>query len=74
MSQSDSDLSVRALLNTHDKGLPVVLVADDNYRKFPYNIKTHGMGYVVLGAYIIIRAWRKCLNPNDEDLLELIMN
>jgi F420-dependent methylenetetrahydromethanopterin dehydrogenase len=58
-NQSETDKSVRALLATHEKGIPIVLIADDNYRKFPYNLKESGIGYVVLGYYVITAAWRK---------------
>lgn len=60
-NQSSSDPSVRALLKTWKQGLPIVLIADDNYRSFPYSLKPRGFGYAVLGTYTIVEAWRALL-------------
>lgn len=58
LSQSATDQSVRCLLETQRKSHPIVLLADNNYGKFPYDLKQRGYGYVVLGAYLITDAWR----------------
>ncbi|OCH87040.1 hypothetical protein OBBRIDRAFT_837689 [Obba rivulosa] len=55
--QQAEDKSVRALLNTHRLGRPVVLLADDKYRLFPYDLAAKGCTYIVLGYYHIAHAW-----------------
>ncbi|KAI5123916.1 hypothetical protein M0805_006334 [Coniferiporia weirii] len=53
--QSEQDHSVRALLNGIDSRHPIVLIADDNYALFPYDLGKYM--YVVLGLYWIVDAW-----------------
>ena len=55
--QSSDDKSVRALLNTYRRRLPLVLLADDKYALFPYDLRAEGYTYVVLGYYWIVDAW-----------------
>ncbi|KAI0266741.1 hypothetical protein BC834DRAFT_823305 [Gloeopeniophorella convolvens] len=55
--QLEDDLSVRALLNTYKNRRPLVLLADDSYALFPYELKTQGYTYIVLGFYWITHAW-----------------
>ena len=55
--QSESDRSVRALLHTYSEKRPIVLLLDDNYRLFPYDLKSQGIVYAVLGLYFIKHAW-----------------
>ena len=55
--QAEDDISVRALFESKNRSLPVALIADDNYRLFPYDLGQHT--YVVLGLYRIVDAWGK---------------
>ena len=59
MDQSAKDVSVRSLINTWNSKSPVILIADDSYKYFPYDLAARGYCYVVLGAYIIMDAWRE---------------
>ncbi|EJD02938.1 uncharacterized protein FOMMEDRAFT_107970 [Fomitiporia mediterranea MF3/22] len=53
--QRDKDPSVRALLYNHRSGHPLVLIADDKYVLFPFDLGEKM--YVVLGLYWIVDAW-----------------
>jgi hypothetical protein len=55
--QTEDDKSVHALLNNYRSRRPLVLLADDNYKLFPYDLSTDGYTYVVLGLYWITHAW-----------------
>ncbi|KAL6310396.1 hypothetical protein BKA93DRAFT_721627 [Sparassis latifolia] len=55
--QLAEDKSVRALLNTFRLQRPVVLLIDDKYKLFPYDLTAKGYSYVVLGYYHIRHAW-----------------
>ncbi|KAH8992816.1 hypothetical protein EDB86DRAFT_2931004 [Lactarius hatsudake] len=55
--QLEDDRSVRALLNNYQCGRPLVLLADDNYRLFPFDLTANGYTYIVLGLYWITHAW-----------------
>lgn len=59
MDQSAKDVSVRSLINTRNSESPVILLADDSYKYFPYDLAARGYCYVVLGAYVITDAWRE---------------
>ncbi|KAH8978208.1 hypothetical protein EDB83DRAFT_2243118 [Lactarius deliciosus] len=59
--QSEDDPSIRALLDNHKCGRPLVLLADDNYRLFPFDLTANGYTYVVLGLYWITHAWGRSL-------------
>lgn len=51
------DKSVRALLANYKDRRPLVLVIDDRYKLFPYNLANSGYTYVVLGFYVITNVW-----------------
>jgi hypothetical protein len=54
------DHSVKALLNTRRTNQPIVLIADDQYAEFPFDLTRsgeEGYAYVVLGYYIIRDFW-----------------
>ncbi|EIW63566.1 uncharacterized protein TRAVEDRAFT_161894 [Trametes versicolor FP-101664 SS1] len=55
--QHEEDKSVRALLRTYQMKRPLVLIIDDRYALFPYDLATKGYTYVVLGFYHIAHAW-----------------
>ncbi|KAI9067410.1 hypothetical protein FKP32DRAFT_1563809 [Trametes sanguinea] len=55
--QRAEDRSVRALLQTYRMKRPLVLIIDDRYALFPYDLATKGYTYVVLGFYHIAHAW-----------------
>lgn len=57
--QMARDKSVRALLGNYKDGRPMVLIADDRYKLFPYNLAAKGYTYVVLGWYVIKNVWCK---------------
>lgn len=58
--QHEEDKSVRALLRTYQMKRPLVLIIDDRYALFPYDLATKGYTYVVLGFYHIAHAWGEC--------------
>lgn len=64
--QKEDDKSVRALLENHRTGRPLVLIIDDKYTLFPYNLASRGVTYAVLGWYQIVHAWGMYRNA-DED-------
>ncbi|CDO69225.1 hypothetical protein BN946_scf185042.g127 [Trametes cinnabarina] len=55
--QREEDKSVRALLRTYHMKRPLVLIIDDRYALFPYDLAAKGYTYVVLGFYHIVHAW-----------------
>ena len=55
--QLAEDKSVRALLDNYRSGRPLVLLIDDKYALFPYDLGSHGVTYAVLGFYTISYAW-----------------
>jgi hypothetical protein len=55
-NQLAEDRSVRALLETYRKSQPLVLVCDDRYTHFPFDLSDE-CTYVVLGFYRIIHFW-----------------
>ncbi|KAI0355710.1 hypothetical protein OH77DRAFT_1402391 [Trametes cingulata] len=55
--QREEDKSVRALLRTYQMKRPLVLIIDDKYALFPYDLAAKGYTYVVLGFYHIAHAW-----------------
>jgi hypothetical protein len=62
--QLEDDRSVRALLNNYRTGRPLVILADDHYVLFPFNLAAGGYTYVVLGLYWIAHAWGQCYMPD----------
>ncbi|KAI0318869.1 hypothetical protein OF83DRAFT_1113395 [Amylostereum chailletii] len=63
--QSSEDKSVRALLNNYYSRRPLVLLADDKYALFPYDLTAAGYTYVVLGFYWITNAWAECQHVEE---------
>ncbi|KAG0708360.1 hypothetical protein DFH29DRAFT_892124 [Suillus ampliporus] len=55
--QEATDKSVRALLRSYTDKRPLVLLADDKYALFPFDLGSSGCTYVVLGSYWISHAW-----------------
>ncbi|GJE97772.1 hypothetical protein PsYK624_139930 [Phanerochaete sordida] len=55
--QQEDDKSVRALLHNYRTGRPLVLIIDDKYSLFPYDLTTAGIAYAILGWYQIAHAW-----------------
>jgi hypothetical protein len=55
--QLAQDKSVRALLSTYQLQRPLVLLVDDRYTLFPYDLSTKDVTYAVLGLYTITHAW-----------------
>ena len=51
------DKSVRALLSNWRNHYPVVLLADDHYALFPFDLARDGYVYVVLGYYWVTNVW-----------------
>ncbi|KAA1473949.1 hypothetical protein DENSPDRAFT_780878 [Dentipellis sp. KUC8613] len=70
-NQLADDKSVRALLKNHQIGEPLVLLADDRYALFPYDLATPGYTYVVLGRYRIVHAWAE-YQPNGAEAARVI--
>ncbi|KAF9227346.1 hypothetical protein BS17DRAFT_775348 [Gyrodon lividus] len=69
--QEASDKSVRALLKTYKECRPLVLLADDKYALFPYDLAASKYTYVVLGMYWISRAWAEC-QPTSDGLKRIV--
>ncbi|KAF6760318.1 hypothetical protein DFP72DRAFT_843792 [Ephemerocybe angulata] len=63
--QRSDDKSVRALLKTYRERRPIVLIIDDRYAKFPYDLASKGVTYAVLGFYMIVNAWAE-LQPDEK--------
>ena len=55
--QLAEDKSVRALLTNYRESRPLVLIIDDKYALFPYDLRAKGVTYAVLGFYTITHAW-----------------
>ncbi|KAF9027015.1 hypothetical protein BDZ89DRAFT_1134444 [Hymenopellis radicata] len=55
--QEENDHSVSALLNTYRTKEPLVLLIDEGYRHFPFDLKQSNFPYVVLGFYFISHVW-----------------
>ncbi|TFK44332.1 hypothetical protein BDQ12DRAFT_730402 [Crucibulum laeve] len=64
--QLAQDKSVRALLRNYRERRPVVLLIDDKYILFPYDLAGQGVTYAVLGYYMIIHAWAEYHPANNE--------
>ncbi|KAN0134053.1 hypothetical protein V8E53_008271 [Lactarius tabidus] len=64
--QLEDDKSVRALLNNYRCRRPLVLLVDDNYRLFPFDLTAGGYTYVVLGLYWITHAWAELQQVNGD--------
>jgi hypothetical protein len=55
--QLSQDKSVRALLRTYKECRPIVLVIDERYALFPFDLSAKGVSYAVLGFYTVAHAW-----------------
>ncbi|KAK7472602.1 hypothetical protein VKT23_000715 [Stygiomarasmius scandens] len=57
--QNAQDNSVRALLTNYNRQIPLVLLIDDRYPRFPFDLSKKGIAYTVLGLYIITHVWQE---------------
>ncbi|KAF8813860.1 hypothetical protein BYT27DRAFT_7334882 [Phlegmacium glaucopus] len=64
--QLAQDKSVRALLDNYRNQRPLVLLIDDKYVLFPYDLGARDITYVVLGFYTIAHAWAEYQPANNE--------
>lgn len=48
---------MRALLKTYEMKRPLVLLVDDKYALFPFDLAEKGCTYAILGFYRIAYAW-----------------
>ncbi|PFH53754.1 hypothetical protein AMATHDRAFT_985 [Amanita thiersii Skay4041] len=64
--QLAQDKSVRALLRTYRESRPLVLVIDNKYALFPYDLSSKNVGYAVLGFYTIAHAWAEYQTARNE--------
>jgi hypothetical protein len=55
--QEVTDKSVRALLKSYTDRRPLVLLVDEKYALFPFDLGASGYTYIVLGFYWISHAW-----------------
>ncbi|KAF4621319.1 hypothetical protein D9613_000489 [Agrocybe pediades] len=63
--QMAQDKSVRALYDNYVHNRPLVLVTDDNYALFPYDLRSKNVTYAVLGLYTIVYAWAEYQPANN---------
>ncbi|TFK54484.1 hypothetical protein OE88DRAFT_1625305 [Heliocybe sulcata] len=63
--QQADDKSVRALLSSYEQHRPIVLLIDDKYELFPYDLKASNPDYtyVALGNYLITQVWAERSSP-----------
>lgn len=64
--QLAQDKSVRALLTTYKLQRPLVLLIDDKYTLFPFDLSTKDVTYAVLGLYTIAHVWAECQPAHNE--------
>ena len=55
--QLAQDKSVRALLRAYRECRPIVLIIDERYALFPFDLASKEVRYAVLGFYTIAHAW-----------------
>ncbi|KIP11598.1 hypothetical protein PHLGIDRAFT_124740 [Phlebiopsis gigantea 11061_1 CR5-6] len=55
--QQEDDKSVRALLHNYRTRRPLVLIIDDKYALFPFDLASQQCTYAILGWYQIAYAW-----------------
>ncbi|KAJ7698116.1 hypothetical protein B0H17DRAFT_1051168 [Mycena rosella] len=55
--QRAHDISVRALIETYRKNQPLVLLIDDKYRLFPFDLGSRDVYMAILGFYKIVHLW-----------------
>ncbi|KAJ3778699.1 hypothetical protein FB446DRAFT_631376, partial [Lentinula raphanica] len=63
--QKADDKSVRALLTNYKQQIPIVLLVDDKYALFPYDLGGKNITYAVLGVYLITHAWAEYETTKD---------
>ena len=62
--QSSKDPSVNALVKNWQTKEPLVLIADDKYEHFPFDLtRGKGYAYAVLGYYFIRHYWGRSSPP-----------
>ncbi|KAJ7053615.1 hypothetical protein C8F01DRAFT_551631 [Mycena amicta] len=68
--QTAQDASVRALMKNFETGQPLVLLIDDKYAHFPFDLSARGVYMTILGFYRVIHAWAEYQpsqsNPNGK--------
>ncbi|RDB24732.1 hypothetical protein Hypma_007651 [Hypsizygus marmoreus] len=64
--QLAQDKSVRALLSNYRQSRPLVLLIDDKYALFPYDLGASDVTYAVLGFYTITHAWAEHQPTNND--------
>ncbi|GLB37675.1 putative 2OG-Fe(II) oxygenase superfamily protein [Lyophyllum shimeji] len=63
--QLAQDKSVRALLTNYRQSRPLVLLIDEKYALFPYDLRAKGVVYAVLGLYTISHVWAEYQPANN---------
>lgn len=63
--QLAQDKSVRALLKNFQDSRPLVLLIDDKYVLFPYDLGSKDVTYAVLGFYKIVHVWAEYHPSNN---------
>ncbi|KAF9452750.1 hypothetical protein P691DRAFT_756135 [Macrolepiota fuliginosa MF-IS2] len=64
--QLAQDKSVRSLLENYRSRRPIVLLIDDKYILFPYDLGVMDITYAVLGFYTIVHAWAEYQPAGNE--------
>ncbi|KAF8629412.1 hypothetical protein AX15_003465 [Amanita polypyramis BW_CC] len=64
--QLAQDRSVRALLRTYRECRPIVLIIDERYALFPFDLASKEVSYAVLGFYTIAHAWAEYQPAQNE--------
>ncbi|KXN90984.1 hypothetical protein AN958_03051 [Leucoagaricus sp. SymC.cos] len=64
--QLAQDKSVRALLANYRSRRPLVLLIDDKYALFPYDLQSRDITYAVLGFYTIVHAWAEYQSAENQ--------
>lgn len=70
--QTFKDASVNALVKNWQTKEPLVLIADDRYERFPFDLTRgqdggKGYAYVVLGYYFIRHFWGQCFPLGERE-------
>ncbi|KAF9501944.1 hypothetical protein BDN71DRAFT_1407155 [Pleurotus eryngii] len=64
--QLAQDKSVRALIANYNSKRPLVLLIDDKYALFPFDLSASGITYAVLGFYFISDYWAEYQKASNE--------
>ncbi|KAF4599529.1 hypothetical protein EYR40_006623 [Pleurotus pulmonarius] len=64
--QLAQDKSVRALIANYVNKRPLVLLIDDKYALFPFNLSASGITYAVLGFYFISDYWAEYQKASNQ--------